>query len=1303
MTSALINDLEQQFNQLQTRDRARVAHKLSLAKSRLAKGQPVDKLISTAAGWVEASIAKVAARDAVCPAINYPDLPVSDRRDEIKKAISENQVVVVAGETGSGKTTQLPKICLELGLGRKGLIGHTQPRRLAARSVANRIASELNVELGQQVGFQIRFTDQVTDQSLVKLMTDGILLAETQNDPNLEKYEVIIIDEAHERSLNIDFLLGYLKRILPRRPDLKVIITSATIDLERFSQHFNNAPVIQVSGRTYPVEVCYRPLSEQDEDTDLLAGVVSALDEIEAIDSQKPTASARDVLVFLPGERDIREIGDGIRHRMDKGQVEVLPLYARLSNAEQNKIFSSQRTAKRRVILATNVAETSLTVPGIGYVIDPGTARISRYSYRSKVQRLPIEAISQASANQRKGRCGRISEGVCFRLYSEEDFVGRPEFTDPEIRRTNLASVILQMLSLKLGNISDFPFIDAPDTRFVNDGYKLLEELGAVNSKRSVLPLGKELARLPVDPRIARMIVQANREGALNEVLIIAAALSVQDPRERPADKKQASDQAHKTYAHEQSDFLSWVNLWELYEEQRQSLSQSQLRKFAKKHYLSFMRMREWRDIHHQLLLICKQQNYALNEEPATYEQVHTSLLAGLLSQMGMKDEGKEFLGSRNRRFHIFPGSGQFKKPPKWVMAAELVETNKLYARMVAKIEPEWAERLAKGLVKRSHSEPHWEKKRAQVVANEQVTLFGLIIVAKRKVNFGRIEPETAHEIFIREGLVMGQLHTKAPFLAHNLSLLEEVEGLENKIRRKDLLVDEEQLFSFYQSKLKAKEGDKLVNGGGFENWRKSVEAEEPKYLFMTKADVLARSDAEITEAYYPTELKVSGVELPVEYAFEPGKKHDGLTLDTPLPLLTQVTQARLEWLVPGMLREKCIALLKGLPKARRKHFVPIPDVVDKMLAPITFGEGDLYEAMCYQLKRLTMVVLDPKEFADIELEPHLKMRVRVLDAKGNEIAQGEDLVELQAKYADAISESLKAAPGDSWGQEGITRWDFGELPEQVEVKQAGGIFVTAYPCIEDKGDQVALTVVSHQDLAHQKTRQGVVRLALLNLRETAKFARKQLTHGDKSAILLGQMMPTRALQDQCVAQAADQLMDLSQGLPKSQGDFEARLLAAKQELTDKVAELNTFVLQCATLYHQIQKQLKGKIQLADAPILNDVKHQLGQLFDGEFIAKTRWERLQHFPRYLKAITLRLEKFRRNLNQERFHSEQLQNYWSEYASKRASYEKQGNFDQRLEDYRWLLEEYRVSLFAQQLGTQTTVSEKRLKQFWRDIP
>src|SRR5690554_4802101 len=1028
------------------------------------------------------------------------------------------------------------------------MIGHTQPRRLAARSVAARIAQELQTELGQLVGYKVRFQDQTAPGTRIKLVTDGMLLAELQQDKLLRQYDALIIDEAHERSLNKDFLFGVLATILPQRPELKLIITSATIETERFAKHFNNAPIITISGRTYPEEIRYRPLQDvdsDDDDIDMVTGVCHAVSEL----MQEPPG---DILIFASGEREIRDFAEAI-DELGLSRVEVLPLYARLSAAEQNRIFQPHQAA-RRIVIATNVAETSLTVPGIRYVIDPGTARISRYSYRTKVQRLPIEKISQASANQRAGRCGRVAPGVCIRLYSEEDFLGRPEFTDAEIRRTNLAAVILQMLQLKLGDIRDFPFVDPPDSRMVNDGYKLLEELGAVDSARNLTPIGRQLAKLPLDPRIARMVVEAGRLDALREVIIVASALSVQDPRERPHDKRQAADQKHKEYSDEESDFITLINLWDLYNEQRQELSQSQLRRWCQKHFLSFMRLREWRDVHRQLHLSIRDLELKENTEPADYRAVHCSLLAGLLSQIGFKQEKGEYLGARNRRFKIFPASGVFKKAPKWVMAAELLETSQLFAHQVARIEPDWVEAPARHLIKKSWMEPHWEKKRAQVVATEQVTLFGLIIVPKRKVNYGAIDPVASHEIFIRSALVEGEYQTSAAFFRHNRELLASVEALEDKSRRRDLLVDEEQLYAFYARRFEELKGTHVVNGKGFEHWRKQVEQDNPEALFMREEDILQREAAHVSARQYPDFLELEGARLKLSYRFEPGTEDDGVTLELPLPLLRIAPLQRLEWLVPGMLADKVTAILKGLPKSQRKHYVPVPNYVEAFCQAVAFGEGDLYEALALQLLRMTGIRIEADTLRAVELEPHHLFNLRLRDAKDNRVGEGRDWEALNQRFGDKAEAALQAGPSRQWGQAGLTGWDFGELPASLHLRQAGGIEVEVWPALIDRQDSVELKVLPSPDLARQESLLGICRLLLLSLpAQQLKYLRRDIPQLNQSLILTGKLFERKRLEDEALLLAARRASGLDpDNLPRDEDRFDA----LRERMRGSIAEI---------------------------------------------------------------------------------------------------------------------------------------------------
>ena len=1340
MTNATpaFDQLHHNLDQALLVDRHRLRRQLhDLRKSAGTPGWDESKLTQ----WLErfqASVAKVEARRRSVPVMRYDDaLPIAAKRDEIKAALEKHQVLVIAGETGSGKTTQLPKICLEIGRGVHGLIGHTQPRRLAARSVATRVAEEIGTPLGELVGYQVRFEDQSKDSSLIKLMTDGILLAETQHDRYLEKYDTIIVDEAHERSLNIDFLLGYLKTLLPRRPDLKVIITSATIDLERFSKHFNDAPIVEVSGRTYPVETWYRPLAaEVDEEGESLLddltvdqGILAALDEIAAHEKAEGKRPG-DVLIFLPGEREIREAAEVLR-KANLRLTEVLPLYARLTPAEQQKIFAPM--AGRKIVLATNVAETSLTVPGIRYVIDSGTARISRYSYRAKVQRLPIEAISQASANQRKGRCGRVEPGICVRLYSEEDFLGRPAFTDPEILRTNLAAVILQMLHLRLGSIEAFPFIEPPDGKAISDGFTLLQELSAVNREGQLTPLGRQLARLPIDPRLGRMVLEAAKLGSLDEILIVASALSVQDPRERPMDRQQAADQAHAQWKDVDSDFAALINLWRGFEEKRQELGSNPLRSWCKKNFLNYMRLREWRDAHRQLVLIARELQLAAAKAPdkrerqpapqpvkpttdtkvnviareqaeaseaaqraKSYAAVHKAILSGLLSQIGQKTEDGDYLGARQRRFWIHPSSVIGRKKPAWVMAAELVETTKLFARMVAKIEPDWIEPLAGHLIKKNHFEPHWEKKRGQVVAYEQVTLYGLIVVGRRPVHYGPVDPVAARELFIREGLVGGEINSRAKCLTANRELLELLDELEAKARRRDILADEETLFAYYDARLPAD----IYQAASFDSWYKQGSAKDPQLLLMREEDVLAREASEVTAAQYPDQLRIGELRLPLTYHFEPGHARDGVTLRVPAPLLPQLPAERLEWLVPGLLEAKAIALVRGLPKAIRKNFVPVPDFVGAALSKIAFGEGSLPESLGRELTRMTGARVSEEAWAESAagLEAHLRMNLEVVDARGKFLGEGRDLAELCARFAEA-SQAALAIPQQKQEQKPVEARAFAQVAEKTQQKIAG-LSMTVFPALVEEAGEVKEGRFATQAEADYQHRRALQRLLLQQLAEPAKYLRGKLPGLTELGLLYRELGRPEALVEDILLASLDAC--ILEGEPQLPRDGVALAALAERKRGDwaahaeRIARLTLSILQLA---HGLQKRFKGKIDLAQAMALNDIKLQLSHLVYAGFVRETPAEWLREVPRYLKAIEQRFDKIAAQLQRDRVWTAELSAAWEQYQARAAKHAQEGKRDAELVLYRWMLEEYRVSLFAQQLGTRMAVSDKRLSKQW----
>ena len=1321
--------LRRGLNDVMLRDVPGLEKRLKGLARRIDEGKPADRGLTELEQVVERSSGLVARRLGRPVTLNYPaELPVVERREDILAALRDHQVVVVAGETGSGKTTQLPKICLELGLGRRGLIGHTQPRRLAARSVATRLAEELETPLGEQVGYQVRFTDQSSDHTLVKLMTDGILLAETRHDPELRRYEAIIIDEAHERSLNIDFLLGYLKRLLPRRPDLKVIITSATIDVDRFAAHFAEArpgkgdqpkrpaPVVAVSGRTYPVEVHYRPLvreAEDEEDRTLQEGILHAVEEIEQIERDKRWLHGpRDILVFLPGEREIRETADTLR-RADLRGTEILPLYARLSNAEQNRVFAPH--TGRRIVLATNVAETSLTVPGIRYVIDPGLVRISRYSYRTKIQRLPVEPVSQASANQRMGRCGRVAEGVCIRLYDEEDFLARPAFTDPEIRRTNLASVILSMLSLKLGDIEAFPFVDPPDSRFVTDGFRLLFELGAVDEQGGISPIGRKLARLPIDPRLARMVLAGAEQGGLREVLIVVAGLAVQDPRDRPADKRQAADQAHRRWQDPDSDFVALLNLWDGVEAARSELSGNQLRRWCKERYINYLRVREWHDTFRQLRQLLRDMDIEVPPpvpRPAPAEgsegeeeqiaqarrqnavSLHRALLPGLLSHLGLLTENREYLGARNRRFVIHPGSGLAKKSPKWLMAFELVETTKLFARTVARIDPQWIEPVAGHLVKRSYAEPHWEMKRAQVVAKEQVTLFGLPIVSGRRVHYGPIAPAEARELFIRRALVEGEFKTRGDFFAHNRALIEEVEDLEDRARRRDILVDEETLFAFYDERLP----DGIHNGKGFEAWRKKAEAEDPGVLKFDRAALQARDASEVTRGGYPDELVINGVRYPLAYHFAPGAPDDGVTLTVPAAMLPQLPLARLEWLVPGLLREKCIALMKSLPKTIRRQVVPIPDWVDAALEALVPEDVPLTEALGEFLRRKTGVRVHPDDWQLDQLEPHLVLNLKVVDHEGRVLGQGRDARELERRFEAAAGQGARALAAEARLEASVPGLPETPLPESRVTSQAG-IRVEAYPALVPDGEAFRVELFDHPDKAGEAHADGLVRLARQRLPDQVRVI-ERLEGVGTCALLFAKVGSKRQLIEDLVGAVFRQVVAVAP-LPRSAGEFETRLRESREALVPH-AESRLATLEAALKGHlAVTRALKGNLSLALALVYSDLKAQMAHLVHPGFVTQAgTW--LEEYPRYMEAALIRLEKAPRERMRDQMHMQEIQDFESRLAARLESERRGGRVPPELAEFRWWIEELRVSLFAQQLGTQFPVSTKRLERRWAEI-
>ncbi|WP_083784389.1 ATP-dependent RNA helicase HrpA [Photobacterium sp. SKA34] len=1271
------------------RDRFRL-HKRVQGASRIKNEKSKHAVFDEIALEIAKSMQTVERRRTQRPKIIYPaQLPVSQKKDDIAEAILNNQVVIVAGETGSGKTTQLPKICLEIGRGTYGMIGHTQPRRLAARSVASRIAEEMECEMGSHVGYKVRFNDQVSEHSHVKLMTDGILLAEIQHDRFLSQYDTIIIDEAHERSLNIDFIMGYLRELLPKRPDLKVIITSATIDPERFSKHFNNAPIIEVSGRTYPVEVRYRPVVEDGDDTDRdqLDAIFDAVDEL-------CDEGEGDILIFLNGEREIRDTADALEKRKLR-HTEILPLYARLSAGEQNRVFQSH--SGRRIVLSTNVAETSLTVPGIKYVIDPGTARISRYSYRTKVQRLPIEAISQASANQRMGRCGRVQEGICIRLYSEEDFLSRPEFTDPEILRTNLASVILQMTAIGLGDIQAFPFVEAPDNRNIQDGIRLLEELGAINSKatdprKRLSPMGRQLARLPIDPRLARMVLEAPKLGALREVMIIASALSIQDPRERPSDKQQQSDEKHRRFNDKDSDFVAFVNLWNYVQEQQKELSSNQFRRLCKKEYLNYLRIREWQDIYFQVNQVIKELELKMNGNEASYDSIHISLLSGLLSHIGMKDQEKnEYQGARNARFNIFPGSGIFKKQPKWVMVAELVETSRLWGRIGAKIQPEWVEPLAGHLIKRSYSEPHWEKKSAAVHAFERVTLYGIPVVAKRKVNYGNIDPTLSREIFIRSALVEGDWDTRHKFYQQNRKLLREVEELEHKSRRRDILIDDDELFNFYDQRIDLK----VTSGRHFDSWWKKASKEDPELLNFER-EMLFRGDAShVTDLDYPNFWHQGNLKLKLSYQFEPGEDNDGVTVHVPLAILNQIQPDGFDWQIPGLRHELVVALIKSLPKPLRRNFVPAPNYADAFLARVKPMEAPLLDSLEKELKRMSGVTIVREDWNLDQISDHLKITYRAVDHRNRKLRESKDIYGLKDNLKEKVQETLSQVADDDIEQDGLKTWSFGELPERYQQKR-GGFEVKAYPALVDNKDSVGIKLFETEEQQNNAMQAGQRRLILLNVPSPIKYLHSNLPNKSKLGLYFNPYGRVLDLIDDCIACGVDKLIEEKGGLAWQPESFEALKEFVRAELGDTVVDIAKQVEAILTTAFNISKRLKGRIDLNMAFAMSDIKAQIESLIFKGFATECGWKRLPDILRYMRAIERRMEKLPIDPNKDRVHILKIESVVNEYKELLNKIPKGQPVPYKVKEIRWMIEELRVSYFAQQLGTPYPVSDKRVR-------
>lgn len=1237
-----------------------------------------------------------------------PGLPISQRAEEIIEAIRKNRVLILCGETGSGKTTQLPKLCVLAGRGRKGKIAHTQPRRIAASSIAKRLAEETGTELGQWVGFKIRFTDRTEPGAKVKLMTDGILLAETQGDPLLKAYDTIIIDEAHERSINIDFLLGYLKGLLKKRPDLKVIVTSATIDSERFAKHFSDekgvlAPVLTVSGRTYPVEIRYRAPEDEDEtdDKSLMLAISDACDEL-------CREGPGDILVFLPGEREIREAAE-LLTRSQPPTTEILPLYARLSAAEQEKVFKPSE--KRRIVLSTNVAETSITVPGIHYVVDTGLARVKRYSYRNKVDQLLIEPVSQASANQRSGRCGRVANGVCIRLYSEEDFARRPPFTDSEIMRTNLAAAILRMKSLKLGDVRAFPFVQAPPNRAIVDGISLLKELNALDDRERLTEVGRALAKLPVDPKVARMLLAAKDNGSLSEVLIVASALSVQDPRERPLDRQEAADNVHRSMADDKSDFTTFVKLWRYvqnameHKESNRKLTEEFRRKF-----LSPRRLREWRDVYRQLKELTAELGWKLNEKEANYEQVHTALLTGLLGNLGYKIPDAEpksapFLGARGIKFFIWPGSPRVKKCGRWIMAAELMETSRLFARTVADVDPQWIERVGAHLIKKSYSEPHWEKKAGAVMAMEKGTIYGLTVYGQRKVTYTDKDPALCRELFIREALVNGEFESQAPFFKHNQQLVREIRNLEHKARRLDVLVDDELIVQFYDQHLPSE----VVSAVTFEQWRRKAEKDNPKLLYLSRDELMRHEASGITTEYFPKTMEMKGVSMALTYHFEPGSPRDGVTLAVPLYALNLIDEVRCQWLVPGMLKEKVQLLIKSLPQRYRRHCVPLADYAKGFVQrnEAIAGQKNLLQALCEDIESQCAVRPNVQDFKLEQLPAHLTMNFKILDEYGRQIEMGRNLAALKSELGAQAQKSFQeVAAEDSEishdSEQRITEWNFGELPDIMEIKRKGQSLI-GHPALVDHETYCSLEVFDSPDEATRQHRKGLLRLFKLQLREQIRYLEKNLKPLQsvqmQAAMLdcMAEVFDSFEAMREAVIDASLMQCALCEPLPANSEQFESRRQDAKGKLNLIAQDISRLLGEVVAETGNVSKKLKN---CSDKWVLEDIERQLNGLFFKDFLLKIGYSHLSHYPRYLKAILVRLEKRRDEPEKDAQKMRDVVRFVTLYEREIAV--RKGVTDSRLEEFRWMIEELRVSLFAQKLRTPMPVSVKRLDKVWSSI-
>jgi ATP-dependent helicase HrpA len=1275
-------------------DAAWCQQRIKAARGRMKAGKPVDSLLESLIDRCTVSAQKCQGRKQRMPEPDYdPILPIVDRRDEIIAAIKKHQVLVISGETGSGKTTQIPKMCMQAGRGVRGLIGCTQPRRIAAQAMADRVAEELNTPLGDVVGYQVRFREKLNKDGIIKFMTDGILLAETTHDRNLNAYDTIIIDEAHERSLNIDFLLGYIKQLLARRPDLRVIITSATIDTEKFAAHFHDAPVIEVSGRSYPVEVEYHPLDEEDapgqpKSRDLYAAIARAVHKLSRIDARG------DMLVFFSGEREIQEAGDFLK-RQNFRHTEILPLYARLPVADQRRVFHPG--ADRRIILSTNVAETSLTVPRIRFVIDTGFARISRYSHRSRVQRLPIEAVSQASANQRKGRCGRLGPGTCIRLYSEADFDLRPEFTEPEILRTSLASVILRMLTTDLGAVEDFPFLDPPAPRMINDAYHLLFELGAIDGARHPVQLGRQLARWPLDVRLARMLIEGSKKACLNELIVLAAAQSIQDPRERPLDASAAADEAHGRFEDDDSDFMAFLRLWQYLKQQRKEKSASQFRKLCKREFLNWTRVNEWFDLNRQLYEQAREEKLSFSNEPGTFEGVHKALLSGLLSHVGHKNpEDSSYMGPRSRTFHVFPGSGLFGKRPQWLMAAEIVETSKTWARTNAVIKPEWIEAQATHLLKRHYFDPHWSRKQGRVLAWEQVALFGLVIVEKRRVNYSRINPDEARNIFITGALVRGELDTRSGFLQNNQQVREEIEEMEHKRRKHDVMADESALFEFFDARIPGDVSDSI----GFEKWLKQLGKTGRQQLYIGH-DVLMQDQAgDAPGDLYPDSIKIGMQNLPLSYRFKPGDAADGVTLVVPLERLNTLSEGQLQWLVPGLLRDKVIALIKNLPKPQRRALTPVPQFADAALERLRDEPtAPLLTALAGALKAMTGIEIDAGAFDESLLPDYLRFRVEVIDGNEQCIAVSRDLPGLQLQFGQQAKRHFMARLGSEHQRDNEQDWVFGDLPGSLFTEDGSGQGTQAWPAVVDQGNAVGLRMFDTAEEAALEHHHGVLRLLALQLRSKLRNLRKH--HGLSAAGLMAwsAVGSTEALIDGLVESSLALVAGNRPAGVRDEAAFMALLENIRAELGLMFRKQSGHLDKTLKTWGEISSVLDDTYHSHRPDVFNDMRSQLDDMVYEGFLQELSPTRLEHYPRYLEAMRIRLAGVEKDPHRDAARMQELAPFWQQYLQ---LLEDGRDYDDTVDEYRWLMEEFRVSLFAQQLGTRAKVSVQRLQKAWQKI-